>query len=638
MRLSFIFAALLCLSLPAWASVSLYMDPDAVAERSSLVVEATVVRTASGYDPETKALRTYVSLAVDRVLRGEVESRVLVLREHGGRYGSLVHDVDAVPTYRVGERVLVFLEAAADGALRTSGMFFGKFTLHESDDWVRDLDGRGRIHGRPAGSRERFSHSDLVAAALRPSRDATWRIQPEELPRLLWDQVDGASPLESMGDGAVAWPKFAPADTSHPARWEQADAGAAVRFKLQRAGNPLGDGPAAVAEIERALQAWTAVPESRLALELGDDDYNYVGTHTQSPAGSYVGQNAILFDDPYDDIPQPSGCSGLLAIGGYWRSATPGAVVNGVTFYPAVQGYVIFNDGFDCFLSDPDNLAEVATHELGHALGFGHSPTWDAIMRSSAYGNRGPRLGNDDRDALHCVYPHVLSLYSPNGGETLQSGELVPVLWSSSPEAGPDPGVVEIEYSRDGGESWISIASGQSNDGYYAWYVPHEPGTGLLLRVARPILVGDNAGTLPSTCSETRSAPFAIAAPPRVAGAVPDGSSGPPLTVETAGKGRLRLDWGTSCSADAGDYAVYEGRLADLRAGQWKPEPIACSTDGALSADIAPGAGGRYYLVAPLAGPVQGDLGSASGGPRPAPTSACGEIEVSATCSRNRSN
>ena len=50
MRLSFIFAALLYLSLPVWASVSLYMDPDAVAERSSLVVEATVVRTASGYD------------------------------------------------------------------------------------------------------------------------------------------------------------------------------------------------------------------------------------------------------------------------------------------------------------------------------------------------------------------------------------------------------------------------------------------------------------------------------------------------------------------------------------------------------------------------------------------------------------
>ena len=130
MRASFLLLLLLALSAaPARAALSVYVSPEELAAAAPLVVRGEVVRTASGLDPERGTLRTYVTLEVSEVLRGTVEPGSLVLREAGGRFGTLVHEVDAVPVYAPGERVLVFLEPAADGALRTLHQFFGKFAV-----------------------------------------------------------------------------------------------------------------------------------------------------------------------------------------------------------------------------------------------------------------------------------------------------------------------------------------------------------------------------------------------------------------------------------------------------------------------------------------------------------------------------
>ena len=54
--------------------------------------------------------------------------------------------------------------------------------------------------------------------------------------------------------------------------------------------------------------------------------------------------NIVLFNDPYGDITDPVGCSGTLAIGGYWRSGSISKTVNGIAYYPATRLYVIFNN------------------------------------------------------------------------------------------------------------------------------------------------------------------------------------------------------------------------------------------------------------------------------------------------------
>jgi hypothetical protein len=465
--------------------------------------------------------------------------------------------------------------------------------------------------------------------------------------RIVWTDVqripsdDGArignSVSDAFGDfveepaGPSGNTRFAPSNPAAPARWEEIDVGGTVGIRLQPSANPLGDDLAAVAQLQRAVDAWNQIPESRVRLAIQDGNYDFTGNYTRSPAEQFSGVNVILFGDPYEDISDPSNCLGVLAIGGYWRSEALGATVNNVAFYPALQLYVIFNDGFECFLADPDNLAEVAAHELGHGLGFGHSTAPDAIMRAVAYGDRGPRLGDDDRDVAHCHYPHTLHLIEPNGGQTWVGGSLQAVRWSSTSEVGPDAGVVDLEYTIDGGASWRTIVSDEPNDGYYAWLVPYEISTDVRVRVIRPHRGDVVPSYYPATCSGDGSdAALSIAPPPLIAGAIQGGAG---LRLQHLINGELELTWPPSCSDDTDDYVVYEGSLEALRSGVWDPQPATCSASLDLWESIVPSPGDRYYLVAPAAGPFEGSLGQTSeGAERPAAATSCLTREAFSGC------
>jgi hypothetical protein len=301
--------------------------------------------------------------------------------------------------------------------------------------------------------------------------------------------------------------------------------------------------------------------------------------------------------------------------------------VNGVTFNRTLAMYVIFNNKFQCFLGIPDNLAEVATHELGHAIGLGHSTVADAVMRSSAYGgSRGPRLGDDDMDAVHCVYPHTLTLSSPVGGETFTAGETRPVTWSSTLEAGPDSGEISLEYSDDNGATWRAMTSTTPNDGHYDWNIDVSPGVLNRVRAVRHNRVSPTPPPFPSACSIASSpSSFTVVAVP--IGGVPDGSSGEPLTLGKAGSD-LALDWGDSGNTAVDNYAIYRGGLDMLRTGTWDHLPVTCTAGMDLHEQLPSGGGSSFYLVAPLSGTAEGNLGTGSDGQlRPAAASSCGTPE-----------
>ena len=108
---------------------------------------------------------------------------------------------------------------------------------------------------------------------------------------------------------------------------------------------------------------------------------------------------------------------------------------------------------------------------------------------------------------------------------------------------------------------------------------------------------------------------------------MPDGAGvpGSGLTVApSAVPGDLDLSWGASCITTDVDYVVYEGVIGDFTSHVPVAAPN-CTTGGATSATITPGAGNRYYLIVPLSpAGFEGSYGFQSDGtPRPASLSPC---------------
>ena len=75
-----------------------------------------------------------------------------------------------------------------------------------------------------------------------------------------------------------------------------------------------------------------------------------------------------------------------------------------------------------------------------------------------------------------------VAVQSPNGGDSLTTGNAHNIVWSASDNVGV--AAVDLYYSSDGGGTFTTIAQGEANDGSYAWTVPNAPTSTALVKVA----------------------------------------------------------------------------------------------------------------------------------------------------------
>jgi hypothetical protein len=404
-------------------------DENLVAASALIVIgEVEQVRAARLDDGR---IVTQTELRVDATLKGSVSSPRIRVTEPGGRVGDVIVRIPGVPRFAPGERALVFLHERADGTLGTTALSLAKYTISAGTPAVarrtvpdldeRQLDAFGARIRSLAGRRAARVVGDGFGGPRAVAVDV---------------RVDGFTLLDNSGDcDPVAF------SGCIGGRWFEARCGQPLVYALS--GSDGGVGAVLSREaVEEALAAWSSAAGGFLDLVAGPDVPTVPSALAPASLADFDGQSIVQFEDPFEIVPDLSGCQGILALGG--TVSTPsGRIVEGDTsFDRTLEGDVVVNQGAGACLG-AGGLAETLAHEIGHTLGFGHSSEnpaepdadlSDALMYFLIHDDgRGATLRSDDLAGLAFVYGPPLSEPAP-AGEALRDVEcLLDIgLWSSA--------------------------------------------------------------------------------------------------------------------------------------------------------------------------------------------------------------
>ena len=366
---------LLLLSSPARATTMVRMSDEALTLGADAIVTGTVTDVSRRARPATAAIATLVTIAIDgRHQRISARRPPSPLREARAAASATTSCISiGAPHTTVGESVIAFLGQDGDGFLRTSQMALGKFSVTsdpESGARIanRALDEEGvivlgaaraaepsrrrpaprrplssralrDIVRAPAGTRARCSRSPSIARRRGRSADATGRREGYKLfNNVRWFLPDDGMP------GALL--------SIDQARATRSSASTRARTRQRR-----------LRRLDRTCRPRSLVMQSARQ------------RRRAPPNGPATAPARSSSTTSSNEVTDPSGCGGILAIGGYCASGASKTVQRAVAFREIVEGDIIFNNGWSgCSFWNATNLAEVATHEIGHTIGPRRTP------------------------------------------------------------------------------------------------------------------------------------------------------------------------------------------------------------------------------------------------------------------------
>ena len=408
-----LFVCLLGCAQSSSATTAIAIPDDDLIIGARVIVKGKILSIESSFDEQQGRIFTYVKLKVQEVLKGQITERKIVIKELGGRVGDRISVVYGNPEFALGEQVLMYLDTWKDGSLRTYQMFLGKFSIvkdektgHEfavrstGDEHVVVLPAHDGQKG--AAITDRMEVSAYIAMV--NSRLAANVKQSRRFEQTYYSNVPTlASPPGYVSDleSGEIHPEFNLFNP--PVRWFEPDTGQPVTYTLNPNPSTEPGVPSLVvdpADIAAAANSWSTVPGCGLHISYAgnlEDCYTFTGT----PGINVVSNNCDGRNSP------TTGCAGILAWGGYSGSFYSPIVINGTTFqYRITQGFVSCNPWAACNFSDHCSVQFIVTHEMGHALGLGHSQYQQATMYAIAYYiARCAVIWTDDQDAIKFVYP-----------------------------------------------------------------------------------------------------------------------------------------------------------------------------------------------------------------------------------------
>ena len=365
---------------PAWVGAPSWVipEPEEMLESADAVVLATVSGLRSVAAPDGSGITTEVTLNVHEGYKGAIAGDRLVLHEVGGEGGNRQQWVGGSPEYEVGEVVLAYVKKdRRSGRLSTQHLGIGRVGAEIGRDgrvWLNRIRSGGM--GMQRESLGRFLRS-----------------LPSHLARA--PRVSGAPRLEGVATTTPEFRLMPPAS-----RWF----GGAVPMLGSLVGDAKLGLVASNQAVRNAAAAWSGQPGSSLDVVYGGE---------RSPEGFRCGPSdvSVSFNDPMNQIGDPSGCGGVLAIGGFCAT---GSNYGGTSYRRITSAAVVLNNGWsNCNFWNATNVAEIITHELGHAIGFHHSSdtaTSNSFLRSATMyfvahlDGRGGGLRDYDRGAVAYLY------------------------------------------------------------------------------------------------------------------------------------------------------------------------------------------------------------------------------------------
>jgi hypothetical protein len=383
---------------------------------AALVVRGQVIDVTTQWDPAVQGVYTYATVDITETWKGDISESRIVIKMLGGRVDGVELRINGSPTLSPGDDVALWLEIRPrDGTLYPAGLSQGVRHVDQLDATALDMLRR--------------------AASASPARPESFVATPSEL------------------RNRAAY-SFLPPSDGGPGRWHEADFGIPVAVDYQPPPGGLGGG---VGHIGNAIALWNA-SGMNLRLQLGA---------ARSPRCLQTfegnGRISITFNDPCGEI---SDSGSIVGLGGAYMTPvyrTAGAT----TFSKIVQGMVVLNNsgGAYSFLSNPNCFQDAIAHNLGHAIGLGHSEQSNALMWAdpqSGCTSSPTSLSADDMAGARAIYPGgstpgATLPGTPANLSATVSGNNVTLNWSA-PASGGAPSTYVVEAGSVSGAANLANA------------------------------------------------------------------------------------------------------------------------------------------------------------------------------------
>lgn len=179
-RLSIVLFLFALATLPLGASTFVAMDKAELIANSEAVVQGTVLKVNSFWDPSGRIVMTEAMIRVEDTIVGKAASVVRV-QTFGGDVDGFRVEAHGFPEFKVGERMILFLAAENDGFTKVTGYQFGQYHVRRDKAGVDyavsaiGLDTNvvtkdGRPFSRPQAVRLDTFKANVLATARRSGR------------------------------------------------------------------------------------------------------------------------------------------------------------------------------------------------------------------------------------------------------------------------------------------------------------------------------------------------------------------------------------------------------------------------------------------------------------------------------------